>query len=249
MSTERVVVVNADDFGRTAGVNRGVIEAHEHGIVTSATLMVRWPAAVEAGRYARSHPRLATGLHLDLAEWEHVEAGWRPVYEVLDPTDEQAVAAEVDRQLGTFLRLVGRPPTHLDSHQHVHRDDPVRTVLARAGHALGVPVRHVTPGITYSGAFYGQDGKGRPCPDAITVAALVRLIGDLPVGITELGCHPGDPEDLDNVYGDERATELRTLCDPRVRAALADHGVRLASFADVAAIRQGDGGGAAELGR
>lgn len=48
-----MLVVNADDFGRSPGVNRGVIRAHEHGIVTSATLMVRWPAAREAAEYAR----------------------------------------------------------------------------------------------------------------------------------------------------------------------------------------------------
>ena len=51
----RRLIVNADDFGRTDGVNRGIITAHERGIVTAATLMVRWPAAVRAGAYAR-HP-------------------------------------------------------------------------------------------------------------------------------------------------------------------------------------------------
>lgn len=236
VSGERVLVVNADDFGRTEGVNRGIVEAHERGIVTAATLMVRWPAAAEAGVYARRHPQLAVGLHVDLAEWEYADGAWRPVYEVLDSRDEQAVEAEVDRQLGRFLRLVGRPPTHLDSHQHVHRDDPVRSVVARAGRALSVPVRDVTPGITYCGAFYGQDGKGWPFPEAITVDALVRLIGELPAGVTELGCHPGDPIDLDNVYRDERAKEVEALCHPRVRAAIAEHGVRLASFADLAGL-------------
>ena len=41
----RHLIVNADDFGQSAGINRGIIEAHEHGIVTSTSLMVRWPAA------------------------------------------------------------------------------------------------------------------------------------------------------------------------------------------------------------
>jgi predicted glycoside hydrolase/deacetylase ChbG (UPF0249 family) len=54
MSTNRYLIVNADDFGQSHGVNRGVIEAFENGIVTSASLMVRWPAAVEAAAYARA---------------------------------------------------------------------------------------------------------------------------------------------------------------------------------------------------
>jgi predicted glycoside hydrolase/deacetylase ChbG (UPF0249 family) len=236
VTADRVLVVNADDFGRTPGVNRGIIEAHEHGIVTDATLMVRWPAAEDAGVYARQRPRLGIGLHLDLAEWEYVDGAWRPVYEVVDTDDEASVQAELDRQLGRFLRLVGRAPTHLDSHQHVHREDPVRSVLARAGHQLGVPVRDVTPGITYCGSFYGQDGRGWPVPEAITVDALVALIRDLPIGITELGCHPGDPVDLANVYRDERATELEALCHPRARRVIAEHGIRLVSFGELAGL-------------
>jgi hypothetical protein len=59
------LIVNADDFGLSGGVNAGIMAAHEHGIVTSASLMVRWPAA----RYAAGHPRMSLGLHLDLGEW------------------------------------------------------------------------------------------------------------------------------------------------------------------------------------
>ena len=63
----RVLIVNADDFGLSAGVNRGIVEAHERGIVTSASLMVRRPAAREAADYARTHP--ARYLK-DLPRWQ-----------------------------------------------------------------------------------------------------------------------------------------------------------------------------------
>src|SRR5207247_11145801 len=59
----RDLIVNADDFGQSAGVNRGIIEAHERGIVTSASLMVRWPAANEATAYARRHQSLRSEEH------------------------------------------------------------------------------------------------------------------------------------------------------------------------------------------
>ena len=63
------LIVNADDFGQSPGVNRGVIAAHERGVVTSTSLMVRWPSAAAAAAYAREHPALSVGLHVDLGEW------------------------------------------------------------------------------------------------------------------------------------------------------------------------------------
>src|SRR5260370_3831130 len=80
---KRYLIVNADDFGQSPGVNRGIIEAHERGIVTSASLMVRWPAAAEAAAYARLHPRLSVGLHLDFGEWVCRGGGWARPYQVV----------------------------------------------------------------------------------------------------------------------------------------------------------------------
>ena len=233
MSGRRVLIVNADDFGRTHGVNRGVITAHEEGIVTSASLMVRWPAAEAAAAYARQRTDLGVGLHLDIGEWEYVDYEWRPTYEVVDPADADAVESELAKQLDRFQVLVGHPPTHLDSHQHVHRTDPVRSALGAAGRDLGIPVREMTPGITYRGDFYGQDGRGYPVPEAITSDALIALIESLPEGVTELGCHPGDASDLENVYRRERALEVAALCDVRVHEALRSSRVELTGFAQV----------------
>ena len=229
---ERVLIVNADDFGRSPGVNRGVIQAHEQGIVTSATLMVRWPAAEEAAAYARAKDALGVGLHVDLGEWQHREGEWQPRYEVLTDSSEEAVAEEIARQLERFEALMGRPPTHLDSHQHVHLEDPARTALLRAAHRLGIPVRGVTPGIGYVG-FHGQDAEGNPLPEAISVAALVRAIEELPVGVTELGCHPATEDDHPSAYGRERLRELEALCDPRAAEAIRRCHVALRSFGEL----------------
>jgi chitin disaccharide deacetylase len=195
--------------------------------------MVRWPAAEEAAAYARGRP-LSVGLHLDLGEWEHREGRWHARYEVVATRTADAVAAEIGSQLERLERLIGRPPTHLDSHQHVHNEEPVRTTLARVGERLGVPVRGITPGIAYHGAFYGQDRTGAPLPDAITVDALVETIETLPPGITELACHPADDADLDAAYAGERVEEMKALCDARVRAAIDRCGVALRSFGDLA---------------
>ena len=234
--SERVLIVNADDFGRSPGVNSGIIRAHQRGIVTSATLMVRWPGAEHAAAYAR-RTSLAVGLHLDLGEWVCSEGEWRPRYEVVDIDDAHAVAEELERQLGRFAELMGRPPSHLDSHQHVHREQPVRSELLRAGELLGVPVRHFTPGIHYTGAFFGHDGTETPVPGAITVEALVGVIEELPSGVTELACHPAAEVDHESSYGHERLQELETLCDQRVRAAIEGGGIALRSFAELSSAQ------------
>jgi predicted glycoside hydrolase/deacetylase ChbG (UPF0249 family) len=226
----RRLIVNADDFGLSAGVDRGIAEAHEHGIVTSASLMVRGGHATEAAAYARDHPALSVGLHVDLAEWRHTGHEWVAEYEVVPPADAVAVAEEVRAQLERFVALVGRAPTHLDSHQHVHREDPARMVVLEQARRLGVPVRELTTEIRFVGGFYGQSGRGEPWSEGVGVEALEGLLRGLPPGTSELGCHPGLGGDSGSPYSRERTLETTTLCDERVLATLRREGIELCSF-------------------
>ena len=228
----RRLIVNADDLGQSPGVNRGIARAVDQGIVTSASLMVRWPAAEAAARWASTRPAVSIGLHLDFGEWAYRDGTWVPLYEVIDTADADAVDREMSRQLGMFLRLVGRDPTHLNSHQHTHHSDPLRAMLLSTGARLGVPVRELNEKISYCGRFYGQSGKGDPYPEGITLDSLLAILEGLPAGTTELGCHPGDDDldDLDSMYTAERATERSVLCDPGLPAALARRGIELCAF-------------------
>ncbi len=230
---ERQLIVNADDFGLSPGVNRSIITAHEHGIVTSASLMVRGPSATAAADYACTHPRLAVGLHVDLGEWAFRDGDWVEVYRVAPINDAEAVTAEIGRQLDAFRALMGRHPTHLDSHQHVHRKEPIRRTLLNLGQRLGVPVRHCTPGVAYCGEFYGQDAEGRSYPELISAAALVAVVERVAPGITELACHPGEGDLPHTMYNAERRQETLVLCDPLVRSAIVACGVDLITFADI----------------
>lgn len=226
------MIVNADDFGLSAGVNRGIIRAHEQGIVTSASLMARGPAASEAADYARRHPNISLGLHVDLGEWANRDGDWVRLYEVAPEDDEEAVGEEVARQLAAFRQLVGWNPTHLDSHQHVHREGPVRSVMVGLARELGVPLRDCDPGVRYCGDFYGQTAEGLPLPGIISVGGLTKILAALTPGVTELGCHPGDGEEMDTMYWRERAEETRVLCDAKVRAAIEAEGIELRSFSE-----------------
>jgi predicted glycoside hydrolase/deacetylase ChbG (UPF0249 family) len=228
--TARRLIVNADDLGLSAGVDRGIAAAHEHGIVTSASLMVRGPHATEAAAYARDHPALSVGLHVDLGEWRHTGDGWVAAYEVVPPTDAVAVAEEVAAQLERFVALMGREPTHLDSHQHVHREEPARMAVVEQGRRLGVAIRELTPGIRFAGGFYGQSGRGEPWPEGVGVEALEGLLRALPPGTSELGCHPGLGGDSGSPYSRERTLETATLCDERILATVREERIELCSF-------------------
>ena len=221
---ERFLIVNADDLGASPGINRGIIEAHVDGIVTSASLMVDEPGAEDAAVAITGLPDLSVGLHARFTS----EAGALRI-------DPGACAAELERQLERFRELTGREPTHLDSHHNVHRDprftEHFRSLAAR----LGLPMREHSPA-AYHSSFYGQWKGGTTALDQVSVEALKRTISHLSPGITELGCHPGyiDPE-FSSSYRLEREAEVRTLRAPSVREHLMAEGVSLISFSQLTA--------------
>jgi len=231
---KRFLIVNADDFGQSYGINRGIIQAREHGIVTSTSLMVCWAAATQAAEYARANPDFGVGLHIDLGEWAWRDGEWKPVYEVVPLSDASRVAAEVRRQLATFYSLMRQDPTHLDGHQHCHLKEKVLPVVEQIAANLQIPVRLRTPVVRYRGDFYGQLQHAEPFPEGITGDRIKGILDSLAKGFTELGCHPGIAADLDTMYASEREKELEVLCDPAVRTAIEEHGVTLCSFAALA---------------
>ena len=224
--SDRSLIVNADDFGLSAGTNAGIIEAHERGIVTSASLMVHAPAAPEAASLTHAHPELSVGLHVDLGEWTYRDGEWTPRYE------RGPAVEEVPRQVERFRELAGCDPTHLDSHQHVHREGPAAIVMARVADELAVPLRGRRD-VRYCGDFHGQSGTGDPLPGAISAEALVGVIEGLEPGVTELACHPGLDPELDSAYRSERIREVEALCDPGAAAAVEREQVRLVSFREI----------------
>src|ERR1700676_4256189 len=109
----RYLIVNADDLGASAGINRGVLEGCERGIVTSASLMVDMPGAEEFASRRHEAPQLSVGLHATLTSEQgelRIERG--------------QYRRELARQVERFEMLLERQPTHLDSHHNVHLELP-----------------------------------------------------------------------------------------------------------------------------
>jgi chitin disaccharide deacetylase len=213
------LIVNGDDFGASHGVNRGILEAHARGILTSASLMVSMPASEQAAELARARPSLSLGLHADLDGIAGLEEA----------------GTELRRQVERFCTLVGRPPTHLDSHHNVHRGARVLPLFLELARCLDVPLREHGP-IRSVSRFYGQ-WAGETHAEQIGVPSLIRILEtDLHSGVTELCCHPGYVEaDFPSSYRAERQIELQTLCSPAVRQAVEHCAIRLISFHEVTA--------------
>jgi predicted glycoside hydrolase/deacetylase ChbG (UPF0249 family) len=213
------LIVNADDFGHSPGINRGIVEAHELGIVTSASLMVDERASGQAALLGASRPQLSLGLHVKITD----ELA-RPLIEL---ADGDALRAELMRQVERFRVLVGRDPQHLDSHHNVHLLPPALAPFAELASSLGITLRGRSE-IRYFSSFFGQ-WDGETHLEQIGVASLLEMLErEVGEGVTELGCHPGYVDAiLESTYAIERETELRTLCDARAREALDELGIVL----------------------
>ncbi len=245
----RLLIVNADDLGRTVGINDGIFEAHLHGLVTSATLMVAYPAAEDAAARLGELPNLGVGLHVALTGGPSIlpadrlpsltgAAGRLPAKpeEFVDPVLEE-VLLEAKAQLARFRELTGRLPTHLDSHHHSHRHPVVCEALIALAGEHGLPVRNasadvaarlrrraVTTTDAFVEDFFGEDAR---------LDVLAKILRALGPGITELMCHPARVDDelrSTSGYAAEREFELAVLTSPEARQAVEELDLRLVHF-------------------
>ncbi len=148
------LIINADDFGLTRGVNRAIAEAHEHGIVTSATLMAGGPEFDEAVALARRLPRLSIGCHVDLIQLAPVlpasrlptltrDGQFRPGFArfaraaLQNRLSGAEIAAEAAAQIRK-LQAAAIPVTHFDTHKHTHLFPQVLRPLLQAARECGI---------------------------------------------------------------------------------------------------------------
>jgi predicted glycoside hydrolase/deacetylase ChbG (UPF0249 family) len=216
----KYLIVNADDFGASRGINRGILEAHRRGILTSASLLVNTRSSEEAATISRTVPDLSVGLHADIRK----ELG------APDGGPAQDLRAALRGQFARFQELMGRPPTHLDSHHNTHRDPRALPYFLELAQEHGLSLREHSP-VRYFSKFYGQ-WKGETHLEQVSEQNLARMLAEeIEDGITELSCHPGyvDP-DYPSGYAVEREAELRTLCAPRVRRVLLDESIQLVNY-------------------
>jgi len=150
------LIVNADDFGQTSGINRAVAELHDAGLLTSATLMARAAATDEAIKIALARPSLDVGCHIVLTDGEPVLAPAR-IASLIDRNTDHFIpslpaflmrlhtgrmrAEEIEAEATAQIRLLqsrGIRVTHVDSHKHTHMFLGVLRSVLRAARACGI---------------------------------------------------------------------------------------------------------------
>jgi chitin disaccharide deacetylase len=222
----RLLIVNADDFGACEGVNRGIVECHRDGIVTSTSLMVTGAAAEEAAQLARENEALSIGLHWDVIGEDERD---------FDLGDERAVRAEFAAQLERFYSLMDRGPTHVDSHRHMHTREEVRPYFAELVAPLRVPLRG-DGRVFFIGGFYAQWEWGVTELRHVSVQALEGILRDeVGDGWTEVSCHPGYiTPGYRTTYRHEREAEISTICDSRIKETISQLSIGLHSYATYA---------------
>ena len=247
------LIVNADDFGFTRGVNEGIVACHREGILTATTLMANGAAFDHAVELAQRNPTLDVGCHLVLVQGPGLPATvpellWALARRRIDPYTE--FARQVRKIVAKGIR-----PTHLDTHKHTHLAPPVLDAVIRISREFGIPwvrkpadfpagnERLVTRAVRAVANRFDRRLREGGCRSTdhftgfqltggLTVETLVSIIRALPEGLTELMCHPGFV--TDDLRGtrlrESREAEYRALTSPEARGAIQERGAKLTNY-------------------
>lgn len=203
----KYLIINADDFGYSFGVNRGIIEAHKNGIVTSTSVLVNRIAAKEAVKL-NDYPDLSVGLHLDLKDPHHAKP-------------------ELLKQIATFQSLTGKMPSHIDVHKILDRSPELDAVLRAYSGENKIPVRQL--GFAkFIDSYHGPHAGGD-----LSVGQFKLAIDQATEKYNEIMCHPGYCDDYlltNSAYSQPREKELKTLCDPSLKDYIAQKNLQLISW-------------------
>ena len=199
------LIVNADDFGYSFSVNRGIIEAHTIGIVTSTSVLVDSIAAHEANDLTQFKD-LSIGLHFELNEIKNVQM-------------------ELKRQVTKFVSIVGREPDHIDTHKRHPTDDGIKEVLEDYAKHHNIPIRGFGRA-KHIGSFGINSGDS-------SLAQLKRSINEATDENNEIMCHVGYSDDYlreHSSYSDLREKELESICSAEIGAYVVENGLELSSW-------------------
>jgi len=206
------VIINADDFGYSYGINKGIIEAHKNGVVTSTSVMILGIAAKEAAALRQENPNLSVGLHLMLE----------------DPDQAERALSE---QVHLFHAIVGTMPDHIDVHKILYRSAGLDAVLKDYSKSHGIPVRQL--GFAEFIGSYGPEGEN---PEDLSVDRFKEALDQVTNGYNEIMCHPGHCDEYllqHSSYNTPREAELKTLCDPRLKEYITQNDIELVNWRSI----------------
>ncbi|SFE57678.1 carbohydrate deacetylase [Alteribacillus iranensis] len=213
------LIINGDDFGYSRGVNFGIIDAYQCGMLTSATILSNMPGACHAYDLASIHPGLGVGVHLnltlgtpirsDLSSLTQDDGTFHPrsYYQEGGEVDLEEVLAEWTCQIEEVIKG-GIHPTHLDSHHHIHSYPGITDIFLRVAEKFQLPTRVYDP-------LQQPTSPGRRTPDLFiedirelqrSPHELADYVGE--AGVIEVMTHPA--------YLDKPLMDQSSLLYPRL---------------------------------
>ena len=224
---KKKIIINADDFGLTIGVNEGIIEAFKNGVLTSTTLMVNQPYAKEAVELSKKNPKLGVGMHMTFDKGKALtgvstltdeNGNLKNSKTLLEQGIEEDFYKEILAQYKEFKKLMGKEPTHVDSHHHIHMNNP-EAFKAMTTFCTENKLKH-RGNDNLIGRFYGAD---------VGEDMLIQLIEDKSKennNIIEVMTHPGRNDkflEATSSYASLRDEETRILTSTKVKNYIKDN--------------------------
>ena len=249
------LIINADDCDLTAGETRGILLAHDRGMVTSTTLMMNLPLSERTVKELKKRKSLGLGVHLNvtfgkpLAKPSQISSLLKSGGIFRRPDDYQKKAPQVkdvvreyETQIKLFENRFGRNPDHLDTHHHLHDRPVFFKALASVAGKRKLPIRRSKlfqelPSRETSGLKTTDYLFGNLAAQFLWEAGpFGGVVENLPEGTSEIACHPGFYDtDLVRVSSLRRMreVELKLFSDAKLRKRLAGLGIELVRFSQI----------------
>ena len=241
------LIINADDFGITSGVTYGIYDAIKNGVVTSTTMMVNTQASSLAAKLIKENLEMAVGLHFNISIGYPLTSGKTLLIndKLIRPKDlpenyfydEDELYLELEAQYNRFINLVGRKPTHIDSHLYIHQNIPiVKKVVTRFSEIHDLPVRDIITNyqdVYFEGNFKVKQGDNLK---SMTHKFIDILDSCDDRDIVELMVHPGYIDytiEHNSSYNYQRNLECNTLLSKEVKDYIDSKNISLISYRNV----------------
>lgn len=146
------LIINADDFGFSESINRGIIESYKQGLISSTTLMMNMPGTKNAIELYKENEGLGLGVHLNLTKGKPLTGGTKTLTkekgefhyiqdeQKLTFLDQEEAYKELKAQIESFIAF-GIKPSHLDNHHYIHKFKNIREVIHRLALEYRLPIR------------------------------------------------------------------------------------------------------------
>lgn len=239
------MIINADDFGYSEGINYGILDAYKNGVLTSTTLMMNMKGTNHAVKLAKENPKLGIGLHFNISLGKPLTNGKSLVDEtgnlikpsqILDKNNYiyEEILAELEAQLKLFIELLERTPTHFDSHLFSSDVIPLmRKASIEMSKKYNIPLRNYNlKGFNHVEFLCHRSFESKPGLEYVIENFKEIIKND----IVEIMSHPGyiDLEVYKNSsYCIERVKELEVLTGEVLKVLINENNVKLINYTEI----------------